>query len=101
MMKDVLMMVVGGVLYFSGLLVWPVCVFLWRKKKRRTRVLRWVFLCQLLCDLVLAAFCAFSRGLMEHQYGWIFLMLVVNVVFTPAALLAAVYDCGRETGRLE
>ena len=99
MMENVLITLVGAVLYFSGLLVWPVCVLLWRKKKRRTRALRWVFLCQLVCDLVLAGFFVFSRGLMEHQYGWLFVMLLVNAVFTPAALIAAFYDYGPQTER--
>ena len=96
MIENVLLTLLGAVLYFSGLIVWPVSVLLWRKKNRSTRAVRWVFFCQLLCDLVLAGFSMFSRGLMEHQYGWLFLMLIVNVVFTPAALMAAFYDYQRQ-----
>lgn len=90
------MFILGAVLYSSGLLVWPVCAFLWHQNKRKTTGLRWVFLCQLVCDVVLAGFFIFSRNLLEHQYGWLFLMLVVNVVFTPAAIIAAIYDSGRQ-----
>jgi ABC-type phosphate transport system permease subunit len=97
MPENILMYMLGAVLYFSGLLVWPVYALLWRKRRRRTRALRWVFFSQLSCELVLAGFFFFSRGLMEHQYGWLFLMLVLNVVFTPVALLAAIYDRAAES----
>ncbi|HEY5913914.1 MAG TPA: hypothetical protein VJA21_25270 [Verrucomicrobiae bacterium] len=92
MMEAFFASVLGIVVYFCGLFVWPACAFFWRNNRRRTMALRLVFFCQLLLDLVLAGFLIFSRGLMEHQYGWLFLMLVVNIIFTPAALIGAVYD---------
>ena len=42
-MRDVFIGIFGILLYASGLLVWPVCLLLWRKKRRRTTASRWVF----------------------------------------------------------
>jgi len=88
---------IGGVLlsapfYLSGLLVWPVCSFLWRRRKRRARVLRWVFFGQLVFLLTLVGFFVFSYGLLEHQYYWLVLMIMQNILFTPFAVGAALYD---------
>jgi len=95
-MQDVLAnigaVLLGVPLYLSGLLVWPVCVFVWRRKKRRTRAVRWVFLGQLVCLLILVGFFVFSDGLLEHQYHWLILMIVLNILFTPFAVGAAFYD---------
>jgi hypothetical protein len=95
MIHDALIGVIGSLLYLSGLLVWPACVLLWRKRKRRTRALHWVFFSQLLGDLVILAFFAFSQGILEHQYYWLMLMIMLNVFCTPLALLAAIYDSGK------
>ncbi len=95
MIQDAFIGILGILLYLSGLLVWPVCCLLWRKHKGRTRALRWVFFCQLLGDLVLLGFFAFSHGILDHQYSWLMLMIMLNVVCTPLALVAAFYDYGR------
>lgn len=94
-MIDVLLAILGFAFYVSELLVWPACALLWRGTGKRTRALRRVFFTQLFLLLVLVGFAVFSRGLLEHPYGWLFLMLVLNVVFTPLALGAAVYDSSR------
>jgi hypothetical protein len=90
-MRDLALAPVAALFYGSGLLVWPVCALLWRKK-RRTRALRWVFFSELVCLLVLYGFAAFSRGILEHGYYWLLLMILANIVFTPLAIGAAVYD---------
>jgi hypothetical protein len=82
----------GVPFYLSGLLVWPVCSFVWRRKKRRARALRWVFVGQLLCLLVLVGFFVFSDGLLEHQYYWLIYIIILNIVFTPLAFVAALFD---------
>jgi hypothetical protein len=50
--------------------------------------------------VILVSFGLFSRGILEHQYYWLILMIVVNVVFTPAAIAAAIYDYARGTTAL-
>src|SRR5438874_1008181 len=90
-MQEIFIGFFGILFYVSGLLVLPICAVLWRKK-RRTRALRWVFFIEVACLLVLAGFGAFSRGILEHRYSWFILMILANVVFTPFALCAAIYD---------
>lgn len=90
-MTDIALAPLAILLYGSGLLIWPVCALLWRKK-RRTRALRWVFFSELFCLLVLYGFATFSNGILEHGYYWLVLMIVANVGFTPIALGAAIYD---------
>lgn len=92
-MEDILINIVGGLFYVSGLLIWPVCAFLWRKK-RRTPASRWVFIAAVVCQLVLVGFFVFSRGLLEHQYYWLVLSLLANIGFTVLAIAAALYDYG-------
>lgn len=91
-MEEVLIIIVGSLFYVSGFLVWPMCHFLWRKQKRPTKTLRLVFFAELICQSILVGFLLFSRGLMEHQYGWLFLIILVNVIFTPVALIASARD---------
>jgi hypothetical protein len=54
-----------------------------------------MFIAEIGCQLVLVGFSVFSHGILEHGYYWAVLMIMVNVAFTPLALLAAVYDHGR------
>src|SRR5204863_9146792 len=96
-MRDVFIGIFGILLYASGLFVWPVCLLLWRKKGRRTRASRWVFVAEVFCQLVLVGFFVFSHGILEHQYYWLILMIMVNLGFTPLALGAAIYDYGSES----
>ncbi len=96
-MRDVFIGIFGILVYASGLLVWPVCLLLWRKKRRRTTASRWVFLAEVFCQLVLVAFFVFSDGILEHQYYWLFLMMMVNLGFTPLAIGAALYDYGSDS----
>ena len=91
-MSDVLINLFGILLYSSGLLVWPCCWLLWRNEKRRTVALQWVFLGELGCQLVLLGFLMFSHGLLAQAYSWLFLMILVNLLFTPLAIGAAIYD---------
>ena len=51
-----------------------------------------MFLGQLVCVLALIGFVVFSYGLLEHQYYWLMIMIVLNIVFTPLAVGAALYD---------
>ncbi|HEY5910860.1 MAG TPA: hypothetical protein VJA21_09690 [Verrucomicrobiae bacterium] len=88
---------IGGILlgvpvYLGGLLVWPACAYFWRGKMRRGRVLRWAFAGQLLLLLVLIGFFVFSRGILEHQYYWLMCMIILNVLFLPFHVGAAIYD---------
>jgi hypothetical protein len=98
-MKDVLIYVLGVLLYASGLLIWPTCALLWRGTGRRTRALMCVFFGQLLLLLALVAFFIFSNGLLEHQYYWLLLMIMLNLGFTPLAIGAACYDYFRGHNR--
>jgi hypothetical protein len=91
-MTNIGAILLGVPLYVSGLLVWPVCSLLWRRRKRRARVLRWVSFGQFVFLLVLVGFFVFSYGLLEHQYYWLVLMIMLNILFTPFAVVAALYD---------
>jgi hypothetical protein len=81
-----------GLFYSSGLLVWPICALVWRRRKSRTRALPWVFFIELAGLLVLMGFCMFSHGILEHGYYWCVYMMFLNIAFTPFALGAALYD---------
>src|SRR4051812_15249354 len=81
-------------LYGSSLLIWPACAVLWRKK-RRTRASRLVFFSEAVCQLLLGGFACFSRGILEHGYYWLLLMMLANVVSIPLAIGAAIYDYSR------
>ncbi len=91
-MQEAIINTLGILLYTSGLLVWPICLFAWRKTGHRTRALRRVFIAEVVTLLVLIGFCAFSRGMLEHQYYWLILMIIANLVFTLLALGAASWD---------
>ena len=91
-MKDVLINAAGALLYTSGLLIWPLCAFLWRKKKRPTTALRWVFFAELACTMALCGVAFFGSVTLEHGYYWFILLILLNLFFTLAALGAAVYD---------
>ena len=90
-MRDIALLPLLIILYGSGLLIWPACALAWRKT-RRTRALRWAFFVKLVCLLTLYAFGCFSRGILEHGYYWLVLMIMANIVFTPFAIGAAIYD---------
>lgn len=96
-MREVLIEIIGVLGYASGLLVWPVCLMAWRRKRRRTTALCWMFIAEIICQLVLIGFFVFSHGMLEHQYYWLMLMIMVNLGFTPLALAAALYDYGRDS----
>jgi hypothetical protein len=97
MIKTVLIGLLGALLYVSGLLVWPICALLWRKQGRHARVLRWAFFGGLACQLVVAGFFVFSRGIFGHQYYWCIVSMMVNVLFTPPMIIAALYDHGNQS----
>jgi 4-amino-4-deoxy-L-arabinose transferase-like glycosyltransferase len=84
----------GIPLYVGGLLVWPLCAVFWRRTKRRARALRWVFFGQLFSLLVLIGFFVFSSGLLEHQYYWLIYIILLNILFAPLEIGAAIYDYG-------
>ena len=67
------------------------CAVLWRRK-RRTTALRWMFLAQLAGNLVLAGLALLSIVKLEHGYDWLILSILLNIVFTPLAFGAAIYD---------
>ena len=56
-----------------------------------------MFFGELTCFLILAGFAAFSRGILAHGYSWLILMILVNIVFTPLAIAAAIYDFVSDT----
>jgi len=91
MAGNLLVSLFGILIYTSGLLIWPICALLWRKK-RRTRALRWVFLAEAGCLIALLGFAAAFPRMLEHGYYWFILMILVNILFTPVALGAAIYD---------
>jgi len=78
-------------LYFSGLLIWPLCAFLWRKKKRRMTALRWAFWGELVCLLVLTGVALFSKVEPYPSFLWFWFWVAVNLAFTLAAAGSAVY----------
>ncbi len=92
-MENILISCLGILLYGSGFLFWPVCALLWRGK-RRTKALRWVFLAQLAGNIVLAGLALLSIIKLEHGYYWFMLSIFLNILFTPLALGAAIYDFG-------
>ena len=90
-MQSLIAVAVGVFAHGSGLLIWPSCALVWRRK-RRTPALGWVFIVELGCQLVLGGFAAFFPGLLEHEYYWLALMIVANLVFTLLAIGAACRD---------
>jgi hypothetical protein len=96
MIENLLIGILGVLGYGSGFLVWPVCAFLWRKKRRQARLLRWFFFGELAAQLTVAGFFVFSRGILEHQYYWCVVSMLANIVFTPFMILAALYDLGKQ-----
>jgi len=90
-MRDIALLPLAILLYGSGFLVWPACALAWRKA-RRTRALRLVFFLELLCLITLYGFMCFSTGILEHGYYWLVLMILANILFTPFAIGAAIYD---------
>ena len=97
-MRDILIKCLGVPLYASGFLFWPVFALLWHRK-RRTTALRWVFFVQLACTLVLVGLACFSSIKLEHGYYWLMLLILLNLLFTPVALGAAIYDFVRNQTR--
>ena len=93
-MKYVIFGIIGVLSYTSGLLVWPACLLAWRK--HRTRASRWVFIVEAVCQLVLIGFFVFSQRILEHQYYWLVLMILVNLGSAPFAIGAALYDYGSQ-----
>ena len=91
-MRDIALAPLAILLYGSGLLVWPLCALFWRKTRRRAHALKWVFFTQLLLLLVLVGFLLFSNGLLEHGYYWLILMIMLNLLFTPLAIMEAMFD---------
>ena len=95
-MQELVINIMGVLLYASGLFVWPISLLLSRNTGRRLTVSRWVFLAELACQLVLVGFAVFWRGLLAFGYSWLILMILVNLGFTPLALGAALYDYHRD-----
>lgn len=97
MIENLVIGLLGLLLYGSGFLVWPVFAVLWRRSRRRARVLRWTFFAELLGQLALAGLLIFSRNILEHQYYWAMCMIILNVIFTPLMFLSAGYDHWTQT----
>ena len=91
-MKALLIDLFGSLFYTSGFLIWPLCVFLWRKQKPRTTALRWLFFGELVCFAAVGGLALSSAVHLEHGYYWCIILIVVNVIFTVLALGAAIYD---------
>ena len=97
MIKNVLIGLLGILFYGSALFVWPICALLWRKTGHHARILRWAFFFALVCQLIVIGFFVFSHGILEHQYYWCLVSIMVNVVLTPVMVVAAVYDYAKQT----
>ena len=91
-MSDALISIFWSLLYLSGLLVWPIFALLWCKKKRRTPALRWVFFSELLCMLVVYGLAASGIVKLGHGYYWFIVWIPLNLLFTFAGIVAAIYD---------
>ncbi len=96
MIEDILIGLFSVLLYGSGLLVWPICALLWRKSHRRAKALRWAFFCEAVCQAIVIGLFLFSTGIVEHQYQWLMLSIIINIVFTPVALGSALYDHAKQ-----
>jgi hypothetical protein len=94
-MSEAFVNIFVGLFYLSGLLVWPIFALLWRKKKRRTIALRWVFFVELLCLVVVYGLAKTRIVKLEHGYYWFILWIPLNLLFTLAGLMAALYDWAR------
>ena len=97
MINNVFLGLLGLLLYGSALFVWPICGFLWRKTGRHANVLRWAFSLCLACQLTVIGFFAFSHSILEHQYYWCMVSIMVNVAFTPIMIAAAFYDYAKQS----
>src|SRR5436305_11594804 len=95
-MKDIALLPLAILLYGSGLLVCPACALAWRRP-RRMRALPLVFFLELLCLLIHYGFMCFSRGMLEHGYYWLVLLILANILLTLLAIGAGVFDflCGQ------
>jgi len=93
-MSEIILIPFAVLLYGSGLLVWPICL-LGSRNWRRARASCVFFFVQLACHLSLLGFMFFSPGILEHGYCWLMLMILANIVFTPLAIGAAIYDSVR------
>lgn len=90
-MEDIAINVLGALCFGSGFLFWPICALAWRAK-RRTTVLRWVFVGQVVCTLVLGGFALLSGVKVDPGDAWLILLEFLNVFFTALAMIAAIVD---------
>ncbi len=97
MIENVLIGLLAILFCGSALMVWPICAVLWRNTGHHAKVLRWAFFMALACQLIVIGFFVFSHGLLEHQYYWCMVSILVNIVFTPIMIVAALYDHAKHT----
>lgn len=93
-MNDTILEILLGVLmYGSGLLFWPIrrCV---RRKRPRGKALGFVFLAQVVSYVAVACCSAFIP--LRDFYLWFILLIGLNVLFTIAAVVALLRDARYE-----
>jgi|SRR5882724_3764086 len=87
---------VGGVLtvafYGTGLLLWPLKRFFSRHHHVQGKGLLFVFLGQILSYLIVGGLCSFSRIHLEHGYYWFIILILLNILFTIAGVVAWICD---------
>ena len=76
--------------YGSGLLLLPLRRLLNFKKKVRGKYLARVFIAQLAAYAVVACLSVFVQ--IGHFYDWFMLLIMLNVVFTLAGIVAWIFD---------
>ena len=86
----------GIAIYSSGFLLWPIRRWLTRRRRVRGKALLSVFLGQFLSYLVVGCLGFFSTIRLEHGYYWFIILILLNVIFTGAGIIAWVLDAAWE-----
>jgi hypothetical protein len=97
-MTEVLVSILAIPLYLSGLLLWPAFAFAWRRKNRRTKLLRIIFLTDVASLVLVAILAGFKIVVLEHFYYWFAVAILLNIFFTVIGLVAAAYDYSASVG---
>jgi hypothetical protein len=87
--NEILAALLALIAYRSGFLFWPLRR-LFRGPKKPGKSLRGLFLAQLLAYAVVGCCMIFVK--IQHFYGWFFLLIMLNLIFTIAAMVALCWD---------
>lgn len=93
MLVTILLTPLAVLAYGSGLLFWPIRLWL-RRRRVRGKSLGFVFLAQLISYVGVACCSGFIQ--LGHFYDWFIFLIGLNSVFTSAAVVAWIRDARYE-----